>query len=109
MTNKAEKRVSMKFNYERNVVLGAGRVDLCSTCDNAETCDMPIRGQRPVLDCDQFAVAPPSEPVAIPECVRKGLKARSAESIKLCDDCQNRNGCTFPESGNHLWECNEYQ
>ena len=99
----------MKTGYERSVVLGDGRVDLCSTCDNAETCDMPIRRQRPVLDCDQFAVVPPSESAEIFECVQKGGKIRSAESIKLCDDCENRAGCTFPESGNHLWECNEYR
>ena len=108
-TNEAEKRISMKFNYKRSVVLGADRVDLCSTCDNAETCDLPIKKQPPVLDCDQFAVAPSSESAEIFDCGQKRGKMCSAESVKLCDDCQNREGCTFPESGNHLWECNEYR
>ena len=99
----------MKFNYERNVVLGAGRIDLCSTCDNAETCDMPIRKRRLVLECDQFTVTTPPEPAVTLECVQKGPKVRSAESIKLCDDCRNRTGCTFPEYDNHLWECAEYR
>ena len=99
----------MKTGYERSVTLSIGQVDLCSTCDNTETCDVPIKKQRPVLDCDQFAVAPPHEPAAAIERVQRGGKIRSAESIKLCDDCQNRTGCTFPESGNHLWECTEYR
>jgi len=87
----------------------AGRIEgLCVTCENDADCTFPRRPDRPVIECEEFSAAPAPAPRS--EAPEGGPARREAARSDegLCSNCDNRDGCTFPNARAGVTECEEY-
>jgi len=90
---------------------------LCGACANAAECTLPRQAGCPVLQCEEFELCQPrprraagQNPASVG--LRLSPDAGEGDSGKhtgLCQDCENRRGCTFPRLEGGVWHCEEYR
>jgi len=87
------------------------RRGLCSTCDKAAECTLPVDPTRPVLQCESYESLARTDPDG--GAARPGRQADPEEdpgALKgLCRNCEKRRDCTLPKPEGGVWDCQEYQ
>lgn len=91
---------------------------ICSACRHVSTCTYTKDSLRPVLFCNEHepydlrparAGGTGNMSAAAVAKHTEANKGNPAKHLGLCQNCENRETCTFqkPESG--MWHCSEYQ
>ena len=91
-------------------MFGAHR-DLCSTCNQTETCINRGTPERPVFYCEEFSTYSP-EPPRSPARVSSADPDPAPGSDKcqgLCLNCENRSTCCLQKPEGGVWHCEEYR
>ena len=85
--------------------------DLCSNCDNGDSCGGRTRPRRPIFFCEQFEVfgaVPAPEPA---QAVRaQQTKPQTSNGrLGLCVNCDNASTCVSSNPPGGVWHCEEYR
>jgi len=88
------------------------RQGLCETCKHADNCTFPLYDDRPVLQCEEFEgeTNETVQHIASPEIETNHERVSDKEKLLgLCENCANRDICTFEKPEGGVWRCEEYE
>lgn len=83
--------------------------DLCSTCNDSQTCVRRAHHGKPVWQCEEFDDFQSPSKVKVLRTAAAGETKPSKSLQGLCTNCDNREICVIPKADAGVWHCEEYQ
>ena len=79
---------------------------LCTNCARVSSCAYRLRGDGPVLHCEEFSI--PRMPSGLSAAHREAPRPPSSAVGGLCATCRHFSSCTLRRPGELVWECEEF-
>ena len=83
---------------------------LCINCLNARECSYRVNHMRPIIFCEEFLCANPSESkYTITGSVSKVENPINSPAKGICSNCENIETCSLQKTDNTVIYCEEYR
>lgn len=102
----------------KSMMLYRDEMGLCETCNYIYSCTLSKRYHQPVWQCEEFDDSDRTEENQLMDkklkkwaeekAVKVNLKKEN-QYLGLCANCKNRKSCTYPEPGEGISYCGEYE
>ena len=83
---------------------------LCINCVNAEDCSYRANHTKPIIFCEEFSCADPSESISnIAREIPKIENSLNSSLKGICSNCENIETCNLQRADDIVINCEEYR